>query len=290
MNNNTGFTPPPMTAPQSGGGNFDSFKVEAGSYPARLVWLIMTGTIESEWKGTKKKKRELIFGFELPTERLPQDHPRAGEPAFISKSMTYHMGEQSNMRAFINQWRGLALTEEEAGKFDISTMIGKPAVLTVVHNVGTKDPSKTYANIGSIQSEGSQKKMMPGFAVPPQENPSIYFSVDWLTTPEGAAYSIPIFNALSAYVQGKIMLSDEWKAYTLCPHYIAPVVKDQAQPKNTPTSTPAPQQPQAQQAQPQAQHPMGAYQQAPPVIQQPTAGGGQPPVTQGGGDGDDLPF
>ena len=283
---NTGFTPPPMTAPQRGGGNFDSFKVEAGSYPARLVWLIMTGTIESEWKGNKKKKRELIFGFELPTERLPQDHPRAGEPAFISKNMTYHMGEQSNMRAFINQWRGMALTEEEAGKFDISKMIGAPAVLTIVHNPSAKDPSKVYANIGSIQNESSYKKMMPTFVVPPQENTSIYFSVDWLTTPEGAAYSIPIFNALSAYVQEKIMASDEWKAYTLCTHYMAPVVKAQAQPQQAPAPAP----------QPQAQHPMGAFQQAPTAnqvqSQQPVANN-QPPVVKAGDDyfdGDSLPF
>jgi len=284
--NNTGFTPPPMTAPQRNGGNFDSFKVDAGSYPARLVWLIMTGTIESEWKGNKKKKRELIFGFELPTERLPQDHPRAGEPAFISKNMTYHMGEQSNMRAFINQWRGMALTDEEASKFDISKMMGAPAVLTIVHNPSAKDPSKVYANIGSIQNESSYKKMMPGFVVPPQENESIYFSVDWLTTPEGAAYSIPIFNSLSVYVQDKIMASDEWKAYTTCSHYIAPVVKSQAQ--QAPASAPQKAQ------QPQAQHPMGAFQQAPTAnqvqSQQPVANN-QPPVAQGGGDdGGDLPF
>jgi hypothetical protein len=284
---NTGFTPPPMTAPQSGGGNFDSFKVDAGSYPARLVWLIMTGTIESEYMGAIKKKKEIIFGFELPTERLPQGHSRAGEPAFISKVMTYHMGEQSNMRAFINQWRGMALTEEEAGKFDISKMISAPAVLTIVHNPSKKDASKTFANIGSIQNEASYKKMMPGFAVPPQENKSIYFSVEWLSTKEGALYSIDIFNSLPEYIQKKIITSDEWKAYTMCPHYIAPRL--QGDPASSAIQQATPNVSVKQQSQP---HPLGAFQQAPTAqtSQQPVVNNQPQALRDVEDDSSDLPF
>lgn len=244
----TPFTPPPMNAPASSG-NYTQHLIEQGQYPARLVWLMAVGTQESSFNGEIKRQKKLILGFELPTELLPADHPRKGEPSFISETFTFSMSEKASMRAFINQWRGKILTDEEAQKFDIGKMLSAPAVLNIVHKASKADSSKIYANIGSVSSEASQKKMMPTFSVPPQVNQSIYFNVDWLNVDaQTAQYAMGEFNKIPEYYQKKIMESPEWKDYTGKPWFVAPAPKESPQ-------TPAPETNQAQpQAQPQVQN------------------------------------
>lgn len=216
------FTPPPMTPPTTGG-DFAPFTVPAGTYPARCTWLLMIGTQKEVYKGEDKIMKKVLIGFELPTIQLPADHPKAGEPAFISGKYTYSLADKANLRADINSWRGKGLTDEEAAAFDIGKLIGAPAVITVIHNTG-KDGSKTYANISSIAPEKSMEAMIPGFKVPAQINPSLYFSVDWLTSKEGAEYAMPIFDKIPKYYQDMIMKSDEWMEYARQPFYIAPAV------------------------------------------------------------------
>lgn len=281
MTQQAGFTPPPMNAP-AGGGNFERHLLDAGTYPARLVWLINTGTQTTEWQGQQKKQKKLIMGYELPTELLPESHPRKGEPTFISETFTLSMGENAKMRPFIENWRGKKFTDEEATAFDIGKMVGAPAVITVIHKANEKDPSKVYANIGSISSEQGYAKMQPGFKVPPQINKSIYFNADWLSVKEGAEYAIPLFNEMPRYIQDKIMASDEWKAYTTCGHYIAPVLKE----STTATTT-----------QPQVQQPPvapTANQQFPAQPQAQVAQSEMPPAQEFGDgsseDDDPLPF
>jgi hypothetical protein len=302
MNNNTGFTPPPMTANTSSGGDY-SFLIPAKQHAARCVWLIDAGTIDDTFEGKVSKKNHVIIGFELPRLPLPETHPRAGEPAFKSQQFVNvlsknKLGKPSKFLDFLNRWRGQEIPESDYATFDTGKLLGAPAMLTFAHN--TKD-GVVYSNMDSICSVMQYKQSLADglgksineieFAVPPQVNKSIYFSVKWLFMDGGAQHCMSVFNDLPEWIQKRIMASDEWKAYTLTPGYIAPPARTQ----QAQSPAPAPQQPQAQQAQPQpqAQHPMGAYQQAPPVIQQPTAGGGQPPVTQGGGDDFDdseLPF
>jgi len=238
------FTPPPTTAPVSGGGSdYQAYLIPAGSHQARLVWLIVTGTVEDTFKNETKKKKKVTLGFELPTTLLPNDHPRKGEPCFISKTVVLHMGEKAGLRAFIEEWRGKRLTDTEASQYDFGKLLGQPAVLTIGHDTGVKDPSKVYANIKSIVSESAQRNLMPGFTVAPQANKSVYLSVDWLTTKEGAEYFMGIFNTLPKYTKEAIMKSDEWQVFTRQPFYIqpagdAPVAPAQPQ---APASTPAPQ-------------------------------------------------
>lgn len=245
QNQNGGWTPPPMNAPTSSAG-FTQHLIDAALYPARLVWLVAIGTQRKEWKGEAKLTPQLVMGFELPTELLPEDHPRKGEPCFISEYFTFSMGDKSNLRAFINQWRGKALSDDEAKAFDIGKMVGQPAAINVVHR-SSADGTKTYANIGSISNEKSQHKMYPGWTVPPQVNKTLYFNVSWLLTPEGAKNTIGTFNELPKYLQEKAMASQEWIQYTVAPHYIAPTLQG--------NPAPAPQAQAQPQAQPQAQAP-----------------------------------
>lgn len=229
------YTPPPMTAPV-GGGNFEKHLIPAGTYPARCVWLINVGTQELNWQGEIKKQVKLIIGYELPTEQLPSDHPRAGEPCFISERFTFSFHEKAGLRHHIDAWRGKAMTDAEYGTFDIGKMLGAPAVLSIVH---AEKEGKTYANISSISPEASMRKLVPDFKVPAQVNDSLYFNVGWLTTKDGAEYAMKAFNAMPKYYQELVQKSPEWQAYTKSAHYIAPVAPVAA-PAATPEAAPAP--------------------------------------------------
>ena len=167
-------------------------------------------------------------GYELPTEILPADHPRAGEPCFISERFTFSFHEKAGLRHHIDAWRGKAMTDDEYASFDIGKLIGAPAVLAVVH---AEKEGKTYANISSISPEASMSRIVPGFKVPAQVNESLYFNVLWLGTKEGAEYAMPTFNKIPKYYQELIQKSPEWQAYTRQPFYIAPAV--QAAPATT---------------------------------------------------------
>jgi hypothetical protein len=59
------------------------------------------------------------------------------------------LGEKSGLRAFLLSWRGHDITDQEKQPpgLDLETLIGRNAVISVVH---TKVGDKTYANIGSI--------------------------------------------------------------------------------------------------------------------------------------------
>jgi hypothetical protein len=198
------------------------------------VWLINIGTQEMNWQVEIKKQVKLIIGYELPTELLPNDHPRKGEPCFISERFTFSFHEKAGLRHHIDAWRGKAMTDAEYSAFDIGKMLGAPAVLSIVH---AEKEGKTYANISSISPEASMRKLVPDFKVPAQVNESLYFNVGWLGSKEGAEYAMPAFNRMPKYYQELVQKSPEWGAYTKSAHYIAPVAITAAAPEAQPEVT-----------------------------------------------------
>ena len=79
--------------------------------------------------------------------------------------------------------------------------------------------------MGSIAPEASMKSLLgDNYKVKPQVNKEVYFNVFWLNSVNSAEYAISVFNDLPKWVQDKIMLSDEWKAYAVCNYYIAPTI------------------------------------------------------------------
>jgi len=266
------FTPPPMIPPTSG-----SFPQQAlipvGTYPARCTWLVLSGTVDTEYKGEKKKKTNLLIGFELPTLLLPEDHPRKGEPSFLTETHSFSFSEKANLRKFVNSWRGANLTDEECKTFDISKLLKAPCYVTIVHNTGKGSESKTYANVGSIAPEASMKSLLgDNYKVKPQVNKEVYFNVFWLNSVNSAEYAISVFNDLPKWVQDKIMLSDEWKAYAVCNYYIAPTIAV-APPVSQPVANPVA----GTNLQPQTGSPQ--------VSQSPST-----PLVTGNDDFSDLPF
>lgn len=72
------------------------------------------------------------------------------EPRYISIELTTSMGKKSNMRKFLEAWRGKAYTEEEARKqgIPLDKLEGQAGLLSVTHKTSGK--GNLYALIQSI--------------------------------------------------------------------------------------------------------------------------------------------
>jgi hypothetical protein len=68
-------------------------------------------------------------------------------PAVIGQFFTASMNEKANLRKLLHSWRGSTFTDEEAEGFDVSSILGKACLLTVVEN---RKGDKVYSNIGGI--------------------------------------------------------------------------------------------------------------------------------------------
>lgn len=101
---------------------------EPGSYAATCNKLIDLGTQESEYQGKKIKRQQVILGWEL-SEKMS-----TGEPFTVSAFYTASLSEKSKLRPMLESWRGAAFTAEELEGFDLSKLLGKPCMVSLVLN------------------------------------------------------------------------------------------------------------------------------------------------------------
>lgn len=177
------------------GGDFQ--QVEPGTYPARCYSMIELGTIETEFNGEKKKAHKVMITWELPTETAVFKEEKGPEPYAVSKTYTLSMHEKSTLRKDLESWRGKGFTEEEVRRFDITKLLGQPCLLSVIHQPGKTDPTKSYTVISSIS------KMIKGMECPAQINPTRVLSFE--------QFNWEVYESLSEYVKDKIKSSDEYK-------------------------------------------------------------------------------
>jgi hypothetical protein len=176
----------------------DFKKVNPGTYVARCFSMIEIGTIETEFKGQKKKQKKVNLTFELPTELDVFDEAKGEQPYVVSKTYTLSMFKDANLRKDLEGWRGKGFTEKEAEGFDLTKLLGKPCLISIIHAPRKDDPSKTYVQISSIST------LMKGQTCPKQINATRLLSYD--------AFNVEVFNSLSDYLKKMIESSDEYKA------------------------------------------------------------------------------
>lgn len=177
-----------------------------GTHVARVVRFINLGTRFQEYKGERKAYPDTLvrFTLELPNEldEFEYEDKETGEkkqvskPFVISREFTLSMGSKSNLRPFVEGVIGTSLTDEEAGAFDIETLVGKACQATVKH-VKSADGSRTYANLNTTAP------LMKGVEAPAQVNESIIQDVKLMSDEE--------IDKLPDFLQEKIKASDEWK-------------------------------------------------------------------------------
>lgn len=172
-----------------------STPIEAGTYVARCYSMIYMGTIPEEFQGQKKDMKKVRITWELPTELKVFKAEKGEQPQVIGKDFTLSMNEKGTLRKMLQSWRGKAFTEDEAKNFDITKLLGKSCMLSIVHKISKT--GKTYAEIATISP------LMKGMACPDQINESFEFNV--------LEFNEDKFNQLPDFIRDKVKTSAEYK-------------------------------------------------------------------------------
>ena len=165
-----------------------------GTHAARCIKVIDLGTQHSTWgKDEDAKeivKKQVLITWELPTE-LIEEGDLKGQPYAVSKFYTQSLNEKSNLRKDLESWRGLGFSEQELMGFNIEDLLGKPCLVTVVHN------DKGKAKVSAVTSPPK------GMTIPDAVNDFAMFSInEWDQTK---------FDNLTDGIKKIIKQSDEYK-------------------------------------------------------------------------------
>lgn len=182
--------------------------IPAGTYIARCYSIVHVGHVKQTYLGEEKLVDLVRFTWELPTELRCFSQDKGEQPCAISKEVTLSMNEKSTLRQMIGQWRGKAISDDEAKLFDIAKLLGQPCMLNLIHQPSKANPEKVYERIAGVMP------MMKGMTCPPQVNPSFEFSV--------ADYDQRKMDTLPNFLQEMIRSSTEYAAL-LSPKPAAPV-------------------------------------------------------------------
>lgn len=139
-----------------------------GMHVARCFKIIDCGTHLDE-KFQKEKRIGWIF-FELPNAPMEPNDKGQELPFIIGKRYNLSHNEKAILRLDLENWYGKRFNTAEldkAGGFDLERVIGRPAMLNVVHSEDGK-----YANIASINP------MPQGIECPSAVNEPFIFSLE----------------------------------------------------------------------------------------------------------------
>lgn len=174
----------------------------SGTHIARCFKLIDLGTQHDEYKGQPKILQKIRIYWELPNELAVFKEDKGEEPYSISSEYTASLGEKANLRHHLEGWRGRQFTEEELKGFDLKSIVGKPCMITVVHQK-SKDGTRTYDKVTSVSALPKDPKTKKAIEVPPQVNASVIYDIE-----DGENQ---VFNELPEWIQKIIRESDEFK-------------------------------------------------------------------------------
>ena len=136
-------------------------------------------------------KRQVMFSWELPNELM-----ETGEPFVVnSRRMTLSGNEKGNLRIMLESWRGRAFSKEDFATFTIESVLGKPCLLNIVHEVNA-ETQKTYAVVKAVTP------IPKGTQVPASHNPITFFSFD--------EFDINVFESLPDYYRELIAATPEY--------------------------------------------------------------------------------
>lgn len=145
----------PLNVKDTGGGQ-DFDPVPQGTHAA-VCYLVADIGMQPTTYGPKHK---VVIGFEIPDQVVKykdKDGNDVEKPMIINNFYTASLSSKAILTGDLEGWRGRAFTPDELQGFNLFNVLGKPCVITVVHNVVG---DKTYANIKSVG------QVMKGMEVP----------------------------------------------------------------------------------------------------------------------------
>jgi len=155
---------------KASGGGEDFKRCPAGSHIAVCNMVADVG-LQPGSRMYPNPKHKIYVRFEVPAERVEyeKDGKKIEGPITIGSYYTASMSEKATLRKHLEGWRSRKFTDAEAEDFDVSTILGKACMLSVVE---TESDGKTYSNIANI---GAVPKGLPAMQA---ENGLLYYAPD----------------------------------------------------------------------------------------------------------------
>ena len=166
------------------GGDFK--QAETGTHPGRCYMILDLGHQRNEYQGEVSVRHQVLVAWELPGQLMDD-----GRPVSISKFYTLSLHEKSNLGKDLVSWRGRAFSEDEKAGFDVSKLIGVPAMLSIVEHNGK-------SRVGSVMG------MPKGMTQEPAINDSILFDMEAFISGDRT-----VFEGLSDGLKGIINKAQE---------------------------------------------------------------------------------
>jgi hypothetical protein len=161
----------------------------AGSHGAVCYRIIDLGTQTEDFQGTVSVKRKIMLSFEI------DEVSNASKERFtISKFYTASLNAKSKLRPDLESWRGRPFSETELKGFDLSSILGKGCLLSIVEGDNGK------AKIAAI---AQLPKGMPPVKA---ENEIVNFSFD--------SFDLNLFESLPDGIKAIIQKSPEYQKAT----------------------------------------------------------------------------
>jgi hypothetical protein len=174
---------------------------EAGATVGVLYSLVDLGHQETNFDNQKKWTPKVRLTFELPDQTDEFEVVENGKTTKVSKPMvvsieqTRSLGEKASLRKLLEQWRGQTFTSKELQAFSLKNLLGKPAMLTLIHK--TSQQGRQYCAIAGAS------KLPKGMKAPATTtNDQLYYEIE-----QGEAGQ---FNDMPDWLQEKIRASKEF--------------------------------------------------------------------------------
>ena len=174
---------------------------EAGASVGVLFSLVDLGTQKTNWDNEEKWTPKVRLTFELPDQTDEYEVEENGKitkvtkPMVVSIEQTRSLGEKASLRKLLEQWRGQTFTRKELLSFSLKNLLGKPAMLTLIHK--TSQQGREYCAIA-----GASK--LPKGLQPPAStvNSLVHYEIE---QKEGGQFS-----ELPEWLQEKVRASKEF--------------------------------------------------------------------------------
>jgi len=138
------------------GGSTNFADVPAGLHPSVCADVVDLGIQETPFQDPKTGKNKRVHQCKLVWLVNAEDED--GEPVRnedgtlprLSKYYTVSLHEKANLRKDLDRWRGKAFTDEELAEgWDIESVIGAPALLSVIRARKAKD-GEEFAKVDAV--------------------------------------------------------------------------------------------------------------------------------------------
>jgi hypothetical protein len=174
---------------------------EAGATVGVLYSLVDLGHQKTNWDNQEKWTPKVRLTFELPDQTDEFEVEENGKrttvqkPMVVSIEQTRSLGEKASLRKLLEQWRGQTFTSKELQAFSLKNLLGKPAMLTLIHK--TSQQGRQYCAIAGAS------KLPKGMKAPATTtNDQLYYEIE-----QGEAGQ---FNDMPDWLQDKIRASKEF--------------------------------------------------------------------------------